>query len=92
MFNEKFLPIGSIVLIKGAKKKVMIMGYFPVYQDLRYDYSACAYPCGMISSKEIICFNGDNIELVYSYGYKNDEYESLRNKVIEKLGSESNDR
>ena len=40
--QEKFLPIGSVVLLKGGTKKVMITGYCmktAEYPDEVFDYN-----------------------------------------------------
>ena len=31
--KEKFLPIGTVVLLKNGTKKIMITGYLPVSKD-----------------------------------------------------------
>ena len=39
--KEKYLPIGSVVILKGATKKVMITGFFSIAdqdQQVVYDY------------------------------------------------------
>ena len=41
---KKYLPLGSVVLLKGAKKKLMINGYATIdikKKDKVYDYSGC---------------------------------------------------
>ena len=41
------LPIGSVVLLKGADTKMMILGYLkygPFNRTDIYDYAACLYP------------------------------------------------
>ena len=43
------LPIGSVVLLKEEKKKIMITGFASVSPDTGdkvYDYSGCVYPEG----------------------------------------------
>ena len=46
---ENLLPIGSVVLLKGAKTKLMIMGRILSDEKLEeiYDYVGCIYPLGM---------------------------------------------
>ena len=50
--NIEFLPLGSIVQLKGGVKKIMIIarGAFAVVKgEKRYfDYGACTYPEGVI--------------------------------------------
>ena len=84
--GKKFLPIGTVVLLKGANKKVMILSYliFPTGDSpdkKMYDYGACNFPEGVVDSKVGIGFNHEDIEEVVHLGLKDDEY----NKVNELL-------
>jgi len=88
--NERFLPIGSVVLLKGGKKEVMIMSYCimpsgKVYspngklekKGLMFDYGGCLYPEGMIKSNQLFAFNQDQIDKVLYTGYISDKYTEL---------------
>lgn len=83
---EDWLPIGSVVLLKGANKSLMVMSRF-VYNTqsgLYYDYCGCLYPEGFGES-DYYFFNQDQIEVVAQKGYE-DEYEKLyREKVLDRL-------
>lgn len=68
---EKYLPIGTVVLLKGGKKRVMIMGFCAVEENNKekvWDYSACLYPEGVLSSTQSCLFNHDQIEKIYHLG------------------------
>lgn len=73
---EKYLPIGSVVLLKGASKRVMIIGLCTTekateektIEDKIWDYSGCLYPEGLLSSTQICMFNHDQIEKIYHLG------------------------
>ena len=75
--NEKeFLPIGSVVLLTGGTKKVMITGFcsFPNDNNHKlYDYTGCLYPEGIINSNEVCLFNNEQIDKVIFKGYENEE-------------------
>ena len=72
--KEKFLPIGTVVLLKTGTKKIMITGFLPVAKDKTvYDYSACLFPEGIISNKQTAVFNHDQIAEVIQEGYSNEE-------------------
>lgn len=72
--GEKFLPVGTVVLLKGGSKRAMIIGYCPVTEDGQaFDYSACLYPEGVISSKEGLLFNHDQIVKIFHTGYADNE-------------------
>ncbi len=85
MTINKYLPIGSVVLLKGAKKRVIIVGLFQTIDggDNRYDYSACVYPVGVIDSNNMLAFNHEDIDVVYAYGYQDDEYFVMNKKILE---------
>ena len=66
--KERFLPIGTVCLLKGGNKKVMIISYliFSTGNDKKamYDYGACQFPEGVLDSKTGIGFNHSDIEKV----------------------------
>ena len=58
--GEKYLPIGTVVMLKGGSKRVMIAGFCAMAEeagDKVYDYSGCIYPEGFISSTQT-CLKG----------------------------------
>ncbi len=78
--KEKFLPIGTVLLLKNGTKKIMITGYLPVSKDENktvYDYSACLFPEGVISVNQTAVFNHDQIAEVIQEGYSNEETENF---------------
>ena len=48
---KRFLPIGSVVLLKESKKRIMIVGVKQkqIASEKVWDYSACLYPEGIIN-------------------------------------------
>lgn len=76
---KSYLPIGSIVLLKNGKKKVMIYGRRQkrVTDEHEYDYIACLYPEGNISEDYMYLFNQEDIEIVVYRGYSDAEEESF---------------
>ncbi len=94
---KSMLPIGSVVLLKGGQKRLMIVGRIQtdVATGTTYDYSGCYYPEGMINSKELFMFNNDNIQKLFFIGFQDEEEIEFR-KVInqhlkEKASGEHND-
>ena len=84
--KDKFLPIGSVVLLKDASKKIMITGFLSVDendQETIYDYVGCVYPEGFLKSSQILLFNHDQIDKVFFEGYINDEQIAFSKKLIE---------
>lgn len=84
--REKFLPIGSVVLLDGGKKKVMVTGFCSISTDNKtrvYDYSGCIYPEGYLSSNQICLFDHEQIEEIYFIGYENEEEEEFKKQLNE---------
>lgn len=85
---KDLLPIGSVVLLKGGEKRLMICGRIQVRadEDIIYDYSACYFPEGIIDSDSMFFFNRDAIERVYFVGCQDEEELTFRAGVLDKLG------
>lgn len=72
--NKDLLPIGSVVLLKNAKKRLMISGYLALIGNNEYyDYVGNIYPEGFISSDTTALFNKEDIDRVYSIGFADGE-------------------
>jgi len=84
---KDFLPIGSVVLLKEAKKRLMICGRIQVrtVDKKVFDYSGCLYPEGMINSKEMYFFNNEDIETIYYVGMQDEEEFKFRRYMLEQL-------
>lgn len=74
--NNKELPIGTVVLLKGGLKKVMITGYSSISREESnkvYDYNGCIFPEGLMEN--VYClFDASQIEEVFYKGLVNDEF------------------
>ena len=91
--TNKFLPIGSIVLLKGASKRLMITGFCVVPDEDKnkiFDYSGCLYPEGIISNEQTALFNHDQIDKVFSIGYSDEEEIRFKAKLVEALNEKGN--
>lgn len=76
---KELLPIGSVVLLKDASKKLMIIGvmqYNPKQEKLR-DYLAVPYPEGFVDSKTTFLFDQEDINDVIYTGYSNPEWDNF---------------
>ncbi|MEG2814263.1 MAG: DUF4176 domain-containing protein [Oscillospiraceae bacterium] len=82
---EGLLPIGTVVLLKNSEKKIMIIGVCKKQlnkeEEIIWDYSACVYPEGYISSDKTFLFNNNQIEKIYSIGYQDEEQFAFKTKV-----------
>ncbi len=85
--EKKFLPIGSVVLLKDGTKKVMVTGFCPIPrgQTEMYDYVGCLYPEGVIESDKNLVFNHDQINEIVFSGYVDDEEKAFKVKLDEEL-------
>lgn len=91
MNTDKYLPIGTVVLLKNAKKKIMITGFAVKGKETGekvYDYMGCLYPEGMIASDKNLLFNHNQIDKIYYIGFLSEEekeFKSKFNKFIDDL-------
>lgn len=81
-----FLPIGSVVLLKNGRKKVVIMGVMPSKRTadgkmVLYDYLGVPYPEGYMGAKTGLLFRHDDISEVIFTGYTNEERD-IYSKVL----------
>lgn len=92
--EEKYLPIGTVVQLKGGTKRAMIIGYCPVIETGEsFDYSACVFPEGVMSSRDGLLFNHGEIEKISHMGLSDEEEKMFVGKVkevMEKIESEEN--
>jgi hypothetical protein len=75
---EELLPVGSVVRLKGAKKKIVIMGFMPVKHladgsDAIYDYLGVPYPEGFMQQDSGLLFSHGKIDEIVFTGYTNKE-------------------
>ena len=82
---KNYLPIGSIVVLNGGTKRVMIIGRVQGNgaDDKVYDYSACLYPEGYMNSDSLYLFNNEDIARVYYLGMQDSEEFAFRD-IIDK--------
>ncbi len=90
--GEKYLPIGTVVMLNGGTKRVMITGFCAMDASENaepevYDYSGCMYPEGFLSSDQVCLFNHDQIETVYHLGLQDDEEEKEFKAQLKELSN-----
>lgn len=93
MNREKYLPLGTVCLLKDATKRVMIIGFAAKGKETgskTYDYVGVMYPIGMISSTQNLLFNHDQIDKIYYMGYTDEEDKKFKEKLIEKVNELEN--
>ena len=84
--KSEILPLGSVVRLKGAKVKLIIVGFGASCstdkEEKIYDYIACVYPLGYVSLDKMLFFNNKDIEEVIHKGYSDKEEKGFK-KLLE---------
>lgn len=82
---NKYLPIGSIVLLHNGTKKLMVIGIDVTDNTTNqvYDYCGVYYPEGFYDANSIFLFNNQDIESVIYPGYDDQE----RRDFLERLSN-----
>ncbi|MBQ7203371.1 MAG: DUF4176 domain-containing protein [Eubacterium sp.] len=80
---DELLPIGSVVILKNAYKKLMIygVGQTDMSSDTNYDYIGVMYPEGNMGEGSQFLFNHSDIDQVFFTGYEDEE----RDEFVQKL-------
>lgn len=88
---KPLLPIGSVVLLKGGQKRLMVCGR--VQTDTAtgktYDYSGCFYPDGIVDSTQLFLFDNENVQKVFFIGFQDPEEFAFRDFMKEQLEGKS---
>ena len=93
--GEKYLPLGTVVLLEGGTKRVMITGFATASSDdpdLIYDYAGCMYPQGFITSNQTVLFDHDQIQKIYHFGLIDPEWVEFQDnlkKFLENLDEQN---
>ena len=95
MEKEKYLPLGTVILLKNATKPMMIIGYKTapnskeVYKNGKvvegktcYDYCGCICPEGVINSLFMCMFDHDQIDKILFTGFESEDYKKYNEKLI----------
>lgn len=92
---EKYLSLGTVVLLREGKHKMMIIGYcvVPSSEDRKImDYIGCLYPEGLLKLDQTYAFNHKDIEKIFFEGYSSLEdqifKENLKKFVSENVNSD----
>ena len=86
--REKYLPVGTVVMLKNASKRVMVIGFCIIPEndpDKVYDYLGCIYPEGIMDANQNLMFNHDQIDKIYHMGLEDEEEKTFKVKLKEVL-------
>ena len=88
----KYLPIGTVVILKEGKKRLMITGFCPTAdsdgEKKIFDYCGVIFPEGMITTKSMLLFNHNQIKKIFHMGLYNDEEAMELKQRLKKLVNE----
>ena len=83
---NELLPIGSVVLLKKGRKRLMVSGIKQTDDEGKgqeYDYIGVLYPEGYVGPDFQYLFNHDDIDKVYFRGYEDGERDGFINQLEE---------
>lgn len=82
---KELLPVGSVVLVNGTEKRLMIIGVYTQAEEngqtQDYDYIGVPYPEGDIEPDLRFAFQHEDIAKLYFRGYRDEE----RTKMVESM-------
>lgn len=94
--EDKYLPIGTVVMLKGGTKRVMIIGFCAITKEQQgkvFDYCGCIYPEGLMSSNQTCMFDHSQIDKIFFKGLVDEEEIEFKNKLnalVSQLGTANN--
>lgn len=81
------MPVGSVVKLKEATKRIVVIGILQQNLDgdehKEYDYIGVPYPEGYLGAESMILFQQDDIEGVFSLGYSDVERQAFIFQIAE---------
>ena len=83
--KEKYLPVGTVVLLANGTKRVMINGFCTMdanNPNRIFDYSGVLFPEGSLSSDQTLLFDHSQIVRVDHLGLEDDEEKGFKVKLI----------
>lgn len=84
--KEKYLPVGTVVLLQNGSKRVMINGFCTMdanKPDKIYDYSGVLFPEGSLSSDQTLLFDHSQIVRVDHMGLEDQEERDFKTKLVQ---------
>ena len=93
--GKKYLPIGTVVMLKGGSKRVMITGFCVSTENQKnkvWDYSGCMYPEGIISHAQILLFDHEQIVEVFHMGLVDDEETTFKQRLEQILDNKATNK
>ena len=91
---KQFLPVGSVVLLEGGDKRLMIYGIMQNNPDdnKQYDYIGCLYPEGFVGTDHNYLFNNEDVKSVEFIGFVDGEQQAFRVRLAEFLKEQEDEQ
>ena len=89
--KEKYLPIGTVVLLKDATKHLMITGYCsstPEEPNKFYDYVSLLFPEGALAGESVALFDHNQIGSIIHMGLEDENFKKLNDIIKESMTSD----
>ena len=89
----KYLPVGTVVLLRNGTKRVMINGFCTMdasKPDKVYDYSGVLFPEGSLSSDQTLLFDHEQIVRVDHMGLVDQEEQEFKVKLAQIVAASQN--
>lgn len=83
---REILPLGSVVTLRQAQKRLMVIGRLQrdSQSERIFEYCGVLWPEGLISSDKVYLFDGSDVELVWFIGLQEEEEFQFRDFLDEK--------
>lgn len=84
--REKYLPVGTVVLLQNGSKRVMVNGFCTMdanKPDKIYDYSGVLFPEGSLSSDQTLLFDHSQIVRIDHMGLEDQEEKDFKVKLVQ---------
>lgn len=81
MSDTSLLPLGSIVILKGTLKKLMVVNRANVVDNQYFDYGAVLYPEGLIDS-DLAYFNQADILKTVATGFSDSDDQLMVDQLL----------
>ena len=82
--DKTYLPLGSVVVLKGSTKKMMIISRAMATQldqgMVYFDYGACLFPEGLLGDK-VFYFNQEDILQTIHEGFVNEDEKLMQENI-----------
>ena len=89
MIKDYILPLGTVVTLKKGDVKLIIVGRAQLFNSEGtigyFDYSALAYPQGVVAESEYAFFNDEDIENILFEGYRDEQEEEFASSYEERI-------